>query len=122
MALPTTASGIGGFYDENGNIVGTAPEGEEAPIITGDGIEEEPTTFSEVLALLRALGKEQTKLTKVLMRPDMYNEAFYTANPAADVGEMKANIMLSVRHTEDAVMRLGKVLQAMAGGKSINDK
>jgi hypothetical protein len=37
-------------------------------------------------------------------------------------GEMHANFMLAYRHLEDARMRLGKVLQAMTGGKSIFDK
>ena len=36
--------------------------------------------------------------------------------------EMKANFMLAYRHLEDARMRLGKVLQAKDGGKSIYDK
>ena len=36
--------------------------------------------------------------------------------------EMKANIMLAVRHLEDARMRLGKVLQAQDGGISVYDK
>lgn len=37
-------------------------------------------------------------------------------------GEMRACIMLAVRHIEDARMRLGKVLQQMDGGVSIYDK
>jgi hypothetical protein len=37
-------------------------------------------------------------------------------------GEMAANLMLAVRHLEDARMRLGKVIQAMNGGVSIFDK
>lgn len=36
-------------------------------------------------------------------------------------GEMKANIMLSYRHLEDARMRLGKVIQAFEG-KSCYDR
>mgnify|MGYP001567472055 FL=1 len=39
-----------------------------------------------------------------------------------DHGEMTANIMLAYRHLEDAAMRLGKVIQAFDGGKSIYDK
>ena len=39
-----------------------------------------------------------------------------------DFGEMKANIMLSYRHLEDARMRLGKAIQASEGGVSIYDK
>lgn len=37
-------------------------------------------------------------------------------------GEMKANIMLSYRHLEDARMRLGKVMQQIQGGISKFDK
>jgi len=36
--------------------------------------------------------------------------------------EMKANIMLTYRHLEDAAMRLGKVIQAADGGVSFYDK
>ncbi len=35
-----------------------------------------------------------------------------------DVGEMIANIMLGVRHLEDAAMRFGKAIQASEGGTS----
>jgi hypothetical protein len=37
-------------------------------------------------------------------------------------GEMKANIMLSYRHLEDARMRIGKILQASDDGVSVYDK
>jgi len=37
-------------------------------------------------------------------------------------GEMKANIMLSYRHLEDARMRLGKVMQQLQGGVSKYDQ
>lgn len=37
-------------------------------------------------------------------------------------GEMKAQIMLTVRHVEDARMRLGKVCQYAGDGTSIYDK
>ena len=35
------------------------------------------------------------------------------------IGEMKSNIVLTYRHLEDARMRLGKVVQASDGGKSV---
>ncbi len=38
-----------------------------------------------------------------------------------DMGEIMANLILCYRHLEDASMRLGKVLQAKAGGKSVYD-
>ncbi len=37
-------------------------------------------------------------------------------------GEMKANVMLTYRHLEDARMRIGKILQAAGDGVSILDK
>ena len=39
-----------------------------------------------------------------------------------DRGEEMANLTLCYRHLEDASMRLGKVLQAKDGGKSVYDK
>ncbi len=44
------------------------------------------------------------------------------ADGVEDKSEMKANLMLCYRHLEDAAMRLGKVLQAKDGGKSVYDK
>lgn len=40
----------------------------------------------------------------------------------SDVGEVFANLKLALRHVEDAKMRLGKVYQAIDGGKSIYNK
>lgn len=39
----------------------------------------------------------------------------------ADRYEMRENIILAYRHLEDAAMRLGKVIQAYDGGKSVYD-
>lgn len=36
-----------------------------------------------------------------------------------DKGEMIANLQLAYRHIEDAIMRLGKAIQAYDGGKSV---
>lgn len=41
--------------------------------------------------------------------------------PSENRGETMANAMLSYRALEDASMRLGKVIQARQGGKSIYD-
>lgn len=35
-----------------------------------------------------------------------------------DKGEMCANVMLAIRHLEDAAMRFGKAIQAATGGES----
>ena len=42
---------------------------------------------------------------------DIEGESRLMMNHGTLSGEMKANIMLAVRHTEDAGMRLGKVCQ-----------
>lgn len=54
----------------------------------------------------------------------MNDPVFIPANlpNISDSGEMKANIMLSYRHMEDARLRLGKVIQAYDGGASLYDK
>lgn len=38
--------------------------------------------------------------------------------PGQDKNEMCANMMLGLRHLEDAAMRFGKAIQASDGGKS----
>lgn len=41
-----------------------------------------------------------------------------TETEGVDKGETIANIMLGLRHLEDAAMRFGKAIQASAGGES----
>jgi len=43
------------------------------------------------------------------------------AEPGVDRGEVIANLTLSYRHVEDAIMRLGKAIQAIDGGVSCYD-
>ncbi len=97
----------------------TVPAGVETPVAAPVA---DPESFQEIVDKLRVIGTELTETTKLLMRPDLYDEQFMTENPEADVGEMKANIMLSARHAEDSVMRLGRVLWAMAGRKDITNE
>lgn len=52
----------------------------------------------------------------------MNHTVFMNLPKVADSSEMKANIMLSYRHLEDARLRLGKALQAEDGGTSVYDK
>lgn len=47
----------------------------------------------------------------------MYDDPGY-AEHANMLDEARANIELALRHLEDCRMRLGKVIQAMDGGKS----
>lgn len=61
-----------------------------------------------------------------LVVKNRFDEIHISGLPAgssiADSGEICANLMLSYRHLEDAVMRLGKAIQAYDGGKSVYDK
>lgn len=50
------------------------------------------------------------------------SSATLTDTENAARGECHANLMLSIRHLEDARMRLGKAIQSMEGGESIYDK
>ena len=71
------------------------------------------------LTHLRRSAKSTAELTKGLMKHPCFEVA---DNSVMDAGEMKANIMLAYRHLEDAVMRMGKVIQAHDGGVSVYDK
>ena len=64
---------------------------------------------------IRDLGE----LVRSLMVGECYNgEELFMGQHA----EMKANVMLAVRHLEDARMRVGKVMQQIQGGVSIFDR
>ena len=68
---------------------------------------------------LRAEVRNIGDLVKGLMNDETFKgEQLFEGQHA----EMKANIMLSYRHLEDARMRLGKVMQQIQGGVSIFDK
>lgn len=54
----------------------------------------------------------------LMNHPDLTGEEAYPGQ----TGEMRANIMLTYRHLEDARMRIGKILQAAGDGVSILDK
>ena len=75
-----------------------------------------PLTVEEMAVDNRAEAKLLASRVKLMMRDEHKNLE------QADVGESKANIMLAYRHLEDASMRLGKVIQAQDGGKSVYDK
>lgn len=74
----------------------------------------------DVTVLRTMIGSNETSVRELLretVKCDLSNEG-----PEVDAGEVVANLTLSIRHLEDARMRLGKVLQAMEGGVSIYDK
>ncbi len=58
------------------------------------------------------------EIKNLLYHSDFDKEETYPDQHA----EMKANIMLTYRHLEDARMRIGKILQAAGDGVSIHDK
>jgi hypothetical protein len=72
--------------------------------------------FEDEIAGLRKKLKECAEMTKALM-----NHPVFQSEPDGirNDDEMKANIMLTYRHLEDAAMRLGKAIQAHDGGKSV---
>lgn len=75
--------------------------------------------IEEVAKELRDYAKDIEVKTRELMGHDVFDgEQSY----AGQHGEMRAQIMLAVRHLEDARMRLGKVCQYAGTGKSIYDK
>ena len=67
---------------------------------------------------LRVVIKEAEESVRALMTHPVFQQeqAFFNQH-----GEMKAHIMLAVRHLEDARMRLGKVCQYAGTGVSIFD-
>jgi len=68
--------------------------------------------------------RQRIKSLAVLVKDCFKDHPYWKqeADGVADGGEMKANLMLCYRHLEDAAMRLGKVMQAKDGGKSVYDK
>ncbi len=77
------------------------------------------SNLQEVCDALRTEIKETGEVTKGLMEhSDFKGEQAYPGQHS----EMKANIMLTYRHLEDARMRVGKIMQAADDGVSILDK
>jgi len=75
--------------------------------------------LKEICDKLREDIKDAGEVTRSLMsHSDLKGEERYPNQHS----EMKANIMLTYRHLEDARMRVGKILQAADDGVSILDK
>jgi len=70
-------------------------------------------TVAKVRQDIKAIAKNVKEMTNDVKSSE--------TNGTEDKGEVIANLMLSYRHLEDASMRLGKVLQARAGGVSTYD-
>jgi hypothetical protein len=79
----------------------------------------EPKTIEEICAEYREGCKVFEVGARRMVQSDYFrNEQAYFNQHS----EMKAQLMLAVRHLEDARMRFGKVLQYAGNGVSIYDK
>lgn len=81
--------------------------------------ENSETPLKEICDDLRVEIKQTADKVHALLSHSEFDEI--EAYPG-QVSEMKANIMLTYRHLEDARMRVGKILQAAVDGVSILDK
>lgn len=67
--------------------------------------------------------RKECKGIEISARALMDNDTFRNEQAFPNQhSEMKANVMLAVRHLEDARMRFGKVIQYMGDGISCFDK
>ena len=72
--------------------------------------------FNETCYHMRDQLRPWVSVVREVMKHPIFKEV---ADGVRDEGEMKANLMLARRHLEDAIMRLGKAVQAFDGGKSV---
>lgn len=77
------------------------------------------STVKEICDKLRVNIKSIGDLTHALLVHSVFDGE---ETHSGQHSEMKANIMLTYRHLEDARMRAGKILQAAGDGVSIFDK
>jgi hypothetical protein len=75
--------------------------------------------IEETVSHIRRGIKAYAVLTKDCLKDHPH---WHDETAVEDPSEVKANLMLCYRHLEDAAMRLGKVLQAKNGGKSVYNK
>lgn len=76
-------------------------------------------TIKDNCFTFRAELENLKKSVRHLLKHDCFKEEQSSVDQHS---EMKANIMLTYRHLEDARMRLGKVVQAYDGGTSCYSK
>jgi hypothetical protein len=81
------------------------------------------TAINELRSQILPLEFQVNALKREISTVDLTNrQDVPQGTPAADRGEMLANVALAYRHLEDARMRLGKAIQAYDGGISVYDK
>ena len=81
-------------------------------------------SIDDTANMIRTMCHDMEKTARGLVRNRDINPMMSTVTNErlAQLGEVKAQIMLGVRHLEDARMRFGKVLQYLGDGVSIYDK
>lgn len=75
-------------------------------------------TYEERLSEVRLSIQGIEEAARGLMKDPLFFDV-RDGTDDVNLSEAKANVMLAVRHIEDARMRLGKVFQALNDGKSI---
>lgn len=82
--------------------------------------------FGKTATLIDTVGQLRGNLKQLVERLNQLRKTLasnggppLTLPPESDRGEMAANATLALRAAEDASMRLGKVIQAYDGGKSV---
>ncbi len=83
-----------------------------------DGCGKECTLKNSCDGLRKSIQVSANMVKSLMDHSDLKSEQTHSGQHA----EMKANIMLTYRHLEDARMRIGKILQAAGDGVSILDK
>lgn len=85
-------------------------------------MQDEPITLEKVIETHRDTIETTVRGLVSLAKELKSATTAFTAGEKEDRGEVIANVMLALRHAEDAKMRLGKVYQAMNGGVSNNTR
>ena len=92
---------------------------DETTNTTGTEQQDRQPTFIDDCQQMRA----ELKGSGIKIKKMMNHPAFDEELPeGAEYGEMKANLVIAYRSTEDAIMRMGKAIQAFDGGVSCYKK
>lgn len=105
-------------------------KGEASEPAEGGGEDDDPASMepaSKEIPLIEEIYQCREVLQEIgqRIRDVRLRDDFFPLEDSAESGnmmDMADNVELSYRHVEDAKMRLGKVMQAFNGGKSINPR
>lgn len=106
--------GIAGYVEIDISEGGQGDE--EVPVIE---VSEAENDFTDKVHELRVSAVKLARNLKALLGHDYILDSANQLNPKADIGEIKANIQLAYRHTEDCVSRIWKLLDAKDGNVNI---